>query len=159
MVAPAAALIGATQVLGAEAARCASEEALGRGGDRSRSAGREGKRRQRDGHSLKAVVDDYLAVKQSSLRPTSLRVTKLYLTGKAHFGPLHVTAIGEITRADVAARLLAITRNSGTVTGSRARSALSTLFAWALGEGLCEINPGSRHQQAGRFDPARPGAR
>jgi integrase len=27
------------------------------------------------------------------------------------------------------------------VTGSRARSALSTMFAWAMGEGLCEANP------------------
>jgi len=135
------ALIGSAQALGTEQARSQAKKllgavALGRDPQAEKAA-----HRQRDAHSLKAVVDDYLAAKRASLRPASFRVTKLYLTGKAYFGPLHATAIGEITRADVAARLLAITRNSGTVTGSRARSALSTLFAWALGEGLCEANP------------------
>jgi integrase len=135
------ALIGSAQALGTEQARSQAKKllgavALGRDPQAEKAAGR-----QRNGHSLKAVVADYLAVKQSVLRPASFRVTKLYLTGKAYFGPLHGMAIGEITRADVAARLLAITRNSGTVTGSRARSALSTLFAWAMGEALCEANP------------------
>jgi integrase len=134
-------LIGSAEVLGAEEARAQARKvlgavAIGRDPQAERAASR-----QRDGHSLRAVVADYLAVKQPILRPASFRVTKLYLTGKAYFGPLHGLGIGEITRAHVAARLLAITRNSGTVTGSRARSALSTLFAWALGEGLCEANP------------------
>jgi integrase len=135
------ALIGASEVLGAEQARSQAKKVLGAVAIGRDPQAEKAAHRQRDAHSLKAVVDDYLAVKQPILRPASFRVTKLYLTGKAYFGPLHATAIGAITRADVAARLLAITRNSGTVTGSRARSALSTLFAWALGEGLCEANP------------------
>jgi integrase len=134
-------LIGAGEVLGAEQARSQAKKVLGAVAIGHDPQAEKAAHRQRDGHSLQAVVADYLAVKQPSLRPASFRVTKLYLTGKAYFGPLHATAIGEITRADVAARLLAITRNSGSVTGSRARSALSTLFAWALGEGLCEANP------------------
>jgi integrase len=134
-------LIGAGEVLGAEQARSQAKRLLGAVALGHDLQAEKAARRQQDGHSLRAVVADYLTVKQPSLRPASFRVTKLYLTGKAYFGPLHATAIGEITRADVAARLLAITRNSGTVTGSRARSALSTLFAWALGEGLCEANP------------------
>jgi integrase len=134
-------LIGSAQALGVEQARGAARKLLAKVALGEDPQAEKAARRLRDGHSLKAVVNDYLAVKQPILRPASFRVTKLYLTGKAYFGPLHGSAIGEITRADVAARLLAITRNSGTVTGSRARSALSTLFAWALGEGLCEANP------------------
>jgi integrase len=134
------ALIGSAHALGAEQARAQAKKLLGAVAIGRDPQAEKAASRQRDGHSLKAVVADYLAVKQPILRPASFRVTKLYLTGKAYFGPLHATAIGEITRADVAARLLAITRNSGTVTASRARSALSTLFAWAMGEGLCEAN-------------------
>jgi integrase len=133
-------LIGSAEVLGAEQARAQAKKLLGAVALGHDPQAEKAARRLRDGHSLRAVVDDYLAAKQPSLRPASFRVTKLYLTGKAYFGPLHATAIGEITRADVAARLLAIMRNSGTVTASRARSALSTLFAWAMGEGLCEAN-------------------
>ncbi len=133
-------LIGSAEVLGAEQARAQAKKLLGAVALGHDPQAEKAARRLRDGHSLRAVVDDYLAAKQPSLRPASFRVTKLYLTGKAYFGPLHASAIGEITRADVAARLLAITRNSGTVTASRARSALSTLFAWAMGEGLCEAN-------------------
>jgi integrase len=91
--------------------------------------------------TLRSVVDQYLETKQVSLRPASFRVTNLYLTGRPYFGPLHSAALGEITRADVAARIGAIARKSGTVTASRARSALNTMFAWAMGEGLAENNP------------------
>ena len=152
-------LIGAAEVLGAEQARAQAKKLLGAVALGHDPQAEKAARRLRDGHSLRAVVDDYLAAKQPSLRPASFRVTKLYLTGKAYFGPLHASAIGEITRADVAARLLAITRNSGTVTASRARSALSTLFAWAMGEGLCEANAVVGTNKPARFDPARPGAR
>lgn len=97
--------------------------------------------RLKGAHTLRSVAEDYLAARKAELRPASYRVTRLYLISAAYFGPLHTTAIGEITRADIAARLRTIARASGTVTASRARSALSTLFAWAMGEGLVEANP------------------
>jgi integrase len=37
--------------------------------------------------------------------------------------------------------LLVIARENGAVTASRARSALSALFAWSMGQGLAEANP------------------
>src|SRR5262249_22263381 len=92
-------------------------------------------------HTLRSIADDYLEARRPELRPASYRVTKLYLTDRAYFGPLHAVTMGGITRADVAARLRLIAKNSGTVSAGRARSALSTLFAWAMGEGLCESNP------------------
>jgi integrase len=41
----------------------------------------------------------------------------------------------------VAARLDKIASEHGPVSADRARAALSTFFAWAIGEGLCETNP------------------
>src|SRR5262249_41143679 len=40
-----------------------------------------------------------------------------------------------------ASRLIAITREHGSITTARARAALSGFFVWALGCGLCEANP------------------
>src|SRR5262249_30415278 len=41
----------------------------------------------------------------------------------------------------VAAHLRKIAEERGPVSADRARSNLSAMFAWAIGEGLCEINP------------------
>jgi integrase len=96
--------------------------------------------------TLKSVAEEYLAMKQFEMeagkyRPASYRVTKLYLTGKVYFGPLQTTTITEISLADIAARLNAITRNNGTVTSGRARSALSSMFTWAMQQGLMGDRP------------------
>ena len=50
-------------------------------------------------------------------------------------------AIDQITRRDVAARIAKIATESGAPTAVRARAALSAMYAWALGHGLCEVNP------------------
>jgi len=52
------------------------------------------------------VVDVYLADKQRTLRPSSFKVARLYLTG-SYFRPLHAMGINEITHPDIAARLSA----------------------------------------------------
>lgn len=133
--------VGSVGKLSPEQARKAAREILAKVElGRDPQSEREAKRRAAV-HTLFSIATTYLDAKKLDLRPASYRVTKLYLTGRAYFGPLHATAIGEITRADVAARIGAIARNSGTVTAGRARSALSSLFAWAMGEGLCESNP------------------
>jgi integrase len=134
-------LIGSVELFSAEQARAQAKKILAKvhlGGD---PQGEKVAARLKLARTLRSVADDFLMSKQSTLRPASFRVTKLYLTGRPYFGPLHTTTIGEITRADVAARINAIARNTGTVTASRARSALSTMFAWCMGEGLCESNP------------------
>jgi integrase len=133
--------IGTVEKLAADQARKAAKQILAKvelGQDPQ--AAREVKRRA-DEHALLTIATEYLDARKPDLRPASYRVTKLYLNGRAYFGPLHTTAIGEITRADVAARIGAIARNSGTVTAGRARSAISSMFTWAMGEGLCESNP------------------
>ena len=46
-----------------------------------------------------------------------------------------------ITRRDVAARVVAIVRESGSPTAARARGALSSFFVWCMQMGLVENNP------------------
>jgi hypothetical protein len=134
-------LIGPAETLNAEQARAQAKMILAQVHLGHDPQGEKAAARLKAARTLRSVADDYLAVKHAILRPASFRVTQLYLTGRAYFTPLHAIAIGEITRADVAARISAISRKSETVTASRARSALNTMFAWAMGEGLCESNP------------------
>jgi len=134
-------LIGSAETVSAEQARAAARKILAQvqlGGD---PQGEKQTARLKAAHTLRSIAADYLETRKSELRPASYRVTKLYLTDPVYFGPLHAVAVSAITRADVAARLRIIAKNSGTVTAGRARSALSTLFAWAIGEGLGEANP------------------
>jgi integrase len=133
--------IASNELLDADQARAQAKRILGAVAlGRDPQAERESARLKQV-HTLKSVAETYLEDRKHELRPASYRVTKLYLGGKAYFGPLHNTPISEIRRADVAARISAVKRNSGMVTASRARSALSTLFVWAMGEGLAEANP------------------
>jgi integrase len=132
--------IGDAAKLNADQARQAARKALaavtlGRDPQAEKEAERVNSSR-----TLRSVATEYLEMKQPKLRPASFRVTRLYLTGD-YFKPLHAFAISDITRADIAPRLNAITRDSGSVTCSRARSALSTLYTWAMKQGYAENNP------------------
>ena len=55
--------------------------------------------------------------------------------------PLRGLAVGAVSRSTVATRLREIAKGSGPVAANRARSTLSAMYAWAIGEGLCETNP------------------
>ena len=68
-------------------------------------------------------------------------MAKLYLLSGSCFRPLHSSAITDITRADVASCLNRIIRESGRVTAHMARSNLSSLYTWALQQGIVEQNP------------------
>jgi integrase len=92
-------------------------------------------KRRRDAHTTKSVVEDYLAAKQSELRPQSFRVKKLYLTGP-YFRALHPLAVTDVTRSDVARCVRDVARRHGQSTAAAARRALSSFFAWAVADGL-----------------------
>jgi integrase len=89
--------------------------------------------------TLEHVAQTYIDARKAVLRPTTLRAA-VY-----HFGtlwaPLRKRPIADIGRADVAARLGEIAKAHGRVTAARARGNLSTMYAWAMKEGLCEANP------------------
>jgi len=149
--------VGSVGKLSPEQARKAAREILAKVElGRDPQSEREAKRRAAV-HTLFSIATTYLDAKKLDLRPASYRVTKLYLTGRAYFGPLHATAIGEITRADVAARIGAIARNSGT---ERRGGPQRLVLAVRLGDGrgACGSQPDNRDQSAGRSDAARPGA-
>jgi integrase len=133
-------LLGAAEVLTPEQARVAAKKVLAKValGEDPQAAKTE--RRAKAKFTLRAVATDFLAAKEPTVRRNTHNELQRYLTG-SYFRPLHSTPIDRIARRDVASRLLAITHESGKVSAARARSAISSLFAWAMGEGLCEFNP------------------
>jgi integrase len=136
-------LLGSADVLGVEQARAAAKKALGKVALGEDPQEQKATRRQRDQHTLKALIEDHLAWKETSgrVRERTLIGIRRYLTDARYFGPLHGMPVDAIQRRDVAARLLAIARDSGAVTAARARSVLSSIFSWAMQCGLCEVNP------------------
>src|SRR5262245_61334753 len=133
-------LLGSAEVLSADQARTAAKKALAEialGGD---PQAEKSKRRSADKFTLAAVVEEFLAAKDGTVRPRTLAEAQRYLTGP-HFKPLHNMPVDQIARRDVAARLLVIARERGAVTAARARSCLSDMFSWAMGQGLVESNP------------------
>ena len=85
------------------------------------------------------VMTDYLDARKRDLKPRTFVETRHHL--EHHWQPLHNLSISGITRATVATRLREIAKGSGLVAADRARSALSAMFSWTIGEGLCESNP------------------
>jgi integrase len=133
-------LLGSAEVLSANRARAAAKEVLAKVALGEDPQADKIARRAQDEHTLRAVAGDYLAARAKVVRPNTYRELERYLTG-AHFKPLHNMAIDQITRRDVAARVAKITTESGSPAAARARAALSAMYAWALGHGLCEVNP------------------
>jgi integrase len=135
-------LLGSADVLGVEQARAAAKRALGKVALGEDPQEQKATRRQRDQHTLKALIDDYLGWKESSgVRQRTFTEARRYLTDTRYFGPLHSMPVDRIGRRDVAARILPIAKDSGAVTATRARTALSSAFSWAMQCGLCEQNP------------------
>jgi integrase len=131
-------LIGATAKLTPAKARDAARKILAKVALGQDPQEEKAEQRLKAPHTLRAIAQDYLDAKQ--VRPRTLTEIKRYLTGP-YFKPLHSTTIGSITRADVAARITAIGKTSGSTTANRARAALSAMFSWAMGQGLAEANP------------------
>jgi integrase len=133
-------LLGSAELLNVEQARAAAKKVLARVTLGHDPQAEKIARRQKDTHSWKGIVADYLAFKQRTVRPRTYGEIVRYLTGH-FFKPLHNIPIDQITRKDVAARLTKITLENGSITASRARIALSGFYAWAMGQGLAEANP------------------
>jgi integrase len=133
-------LIGSVEKLGTEQARAAAKKVLGKAAIGEDPQAERRARRQQEVHTLKAIVDLYLEAKQPKVRFNTFRELKRFLTS-SHFKPLHAMPIDQITRRDVATRLTKITAENGSISARRARATLSALYAWAMGNGLAEINP------------------
>ena len=82
-------------------------------------------------------IEEYLEARTGNgLREASLIETRRYLT--QHFKALHTIPLNQIRRIDVANVLSEIKTPA---VHNRARSTLSTFFAWTIGRGWCDVNP------------------
>jgi Arm DNA-binding domain len=122
-------LLGSGDLLSAEQARQQAKKLLAKVALGEDPQADKTERRQKDSYTLGALVDEYLAFKQPTIRPPSYTNLVLYLRGP-YFKPLHGLPVDTVTRRDVAARLVAITRAHGSIVAARARGALSTAL-WA----------------------------
>jgi integrase len=82
--------------------------------------------------SFKQAVDAYLAARRPHMKPRSHAESTRHLEG--HWKTFHGRAVHEIDADMVADRLKEIEAESGAVARNRARSSLSAMFAWTIGE-------------------------
>ena len=105
---------------------------------------RKDERNTTPAQSFKAAAHLYMAFLNRRMAAGDLK-PRSYVEIKRHvqdyFEPLHKLVIASITRPTVAARLAEIARHHGPGAADRTRSNVSTFFAWAVGEGLCDSNP------------------
>jgi integrase len=133
-------LLGSANVLGAEQARTMAKKALGRVANGEDPQAERAERRGKDRVNLRAMIDEYLLAKEARVRPRTFEGIRRYLM-KDYFKPLHGMAVDAVTRRDVAARLVVITREHSSISAARARAALSEFYVWAMQSGLVEANP------------------
>ena len=134
-------LLGSADVLSAAQARPAAQKILAQVALGEDPQADKASRRSADKLTLRSVVDEFLAVKETEVRPKTHGELKRYLAEGPYFRALHGMPIDTVTRKDVAAQLLAMTRRHGAATAALARGALSGFFAWAMTQGLAESNP------------------
>jgi len=132
--------LGTAEVLGAEQGRRAAKKLLARIALGEDPQAEKTARRSADKFTFRTLADEHLSAKQPTVRPRTFVESQRYLCGP-YFKALHSLPIDQITRKDVAAQLLVITRECGVVTAIRARSHLSNMFAWGIAQGLTETNP------------------
>jgi integrase len=136
--------VGAVGVLKLEEARQRARKALVDVGDGKDPAAQKATDKVEAKQSFGSVAKDYIEflkgrVGAGDLKPRSYVEIERHVM--KHFKPLHRLVIGSITRATIATRLREIAKEHGPGAADRARSNVSTFFGWAIGEGICQINP------------------
>jgi integrase len=133
--------LGSASVLSSEQARDEAKRILAEATLRKDPASERKRRAAADKFIFAALAEQYLAAKKTDVRPRTFSEMQRYLRSSKYFGPLFNVPVDAVTRRDVAARVLTITRENGQVAAARARTALSALFTWAMAHGLAETNP------------------
>jgi integrase len=98
-------------------------------------------RHDRDAHTFRSIAQDFVASKDGTIKTRSVELLRWYLIEGPHMKPLLGIPISQVSRADIAARLLAASKASGVPTSIALRSAVSACFSWAMQMGLAEANP------------------
>jgi integrase len=89
--------------------------------------------------TLDDAAKRYVEAKKDRHRLSTHKAIKRHFD--VHFATLSQRPLVELHRREVAAQLQTITKEYGRTVASRARSTLSSLFSWAMKEGLCENSP------------------
>jgi integrase len=89
--------------------------------------------------TVQSAVERYLDERALRLKPRSLAEVQRHL--RKHFAAMSEMPLAKVTRAHVAAELAKIAKQNGPFAANRARAALSSLYSWAMGEGLADRNP------------------
>jgi integrase len=99
--------------------------------------------------TLARVAEQYLKAKEGVLSDGTHAAATRYF--EKHWGPLLSLPLNRIQRRNVAERLRELIDQHGRSSASHARTNLSALFRWSMGEGLCDINPviGTNDPEAG----------
>ncbi|MEE7463118.1 hypothetical protein MFUR16E_18640 [Methylobacterium fujisawaense] len=130
--------IGRVDTLSLDEARKQARAILAKAQTGSDPQAEKAEARRQASITLGSVTATYLAQAKGRLKPRSYQEVERHLM-KA-WAPLAGMPLNGIRRADVAARLNVIAE-TGKVNANRARSALSGLYTWAIGEGTAETNP------------------
>jgi integrase len=145
--------LGSARKLTLAQAREAARKILARATLGSDPQSERAAKRLRAARTFHTTVEAYLAGRADALRPSSLRVAKLYLTG-SYFRPLHAVGIADVSPADVAASLTTVAHQRSAQTAAAARRSVSALFRWAMEESWITTNPVISTRR-----PARPRSR
>jgi integrase len=86
-----------------------------------------------------AEIERYLARRKGALKPRSFNAVERHL--RQYSAPLHKLPLADIDRRTIAVLLGQVETECGAVTRNRLRSSLSAFWAWAIAEGLTELNP------------------
>jgi integrase len=95
--------------------------------------------RARVSETLDSIGVRFLGRQGGRLKARSYEQVASHL--KDHWAPLKGLSVHEITRRTVSARLGEIAAQRGPYSANRARATLSSLFTWAMKEGLVDANP------------------
>jgi integrase len=97
-------------------------------------ADEKAKARLQAADTLRAIADQYLRNAKQRLKPRTYSEIKRYL--RVSWKPLYPISVFQIKRRQVSARIADIAAGHGAVSAARARTALSSMFNWAIREGL-----------------------
>jgi integrase len=93
----------------------------------------------REAITLEATAKRFLSYQKGRLKPRSYEQVETHLTN--HWALFNEKPLHTITRFDVADRLGKIASVRGPYAANRARATLSSFYAWAMKEGVVDLNP------------------
>jgi len=144
--------IGSVNKIALEDARAQADKYFGQAafGDNPSTIRRH--KRTEASETLGLLVSDFLAAKERVLRPKTIINYRYDM--ETLWKPLHGLAVSDpSSKKAIMKQFNAIAAERGDVTANRARSTLSGMFRWAMGEGRADDNPVNNTNKKPENDP------